>query len=212
MEDKQNGYCATRRTFCKMMAGIAIGGSFIGFNTMAFSNSKSEDDDEKLVAACGAYCGACPAYLSTLPMDKAHLKVIWERCMAGTGMPMKLPENWDPKSMVCDGCLAGGTLASHCSKCEMRLCAKEKKGATYCVDCDEYPCKKLSDYCDNDKLIHHNEFLKNLENLKKQGIKKWSKYEKDRWTCPECGTFISWFDHACVNCGTKRSEKLFPLG
>ena len=44
------------------------------------------------------------------------------------------------------------------------------------------------------------------------GGKKWSKYEKDRWTCPECSTFISWFDRACVNCGKERSEKLFPLG
>jgi hypothetical protein len=42
-------------------------------------------------------------------------------------------------------------------------------------------------------------------------MKKWTKYEEERWHCPQCKTPLSWYEAQCSKCGAKRSEKLFPL-
>jgi hypothetical protein len=59
--------------------------------------------------------------------------------------------------------------------------------------------------------LHHAELLHNLRNIRKMGIKDWTKHEQERWKCPECRNSISWYDKACSNCGAKRSERLFAL-
>jgi hypothetical protein len=69
----------------------------------------------------------------------------------------------------------------------------------------------MTDFSGDGKL-HHAELLDNLRNLQKMGIQAWTRHEQERWTCPECSNPLAWYDPACANCGTKRSEKLFPLG
>jgi rubrerythrin len=60
-------------------------------------------------------------------------------------------------------------------------------------------------------MLHHSEVLANLRQIKEMGMKKWTQREEDRWRCPQCKTFLSWYDPACPKCGAKRSERLFPL-
>jgi hypothetical protein len=202
----------TRRRFVKSAAGVTV--CCACFPSLVFADSKTPSGDnntekmdltdkEKLVAVCGTYCGACPMYINNQPMDKQKVKEMFERY---AGAPM----NMDLDNFVCDGCLAGGHLAFHCKNCKMRLCAEEKQGVTRCSDCSDFPCDRLKAFTSDEKP-HHHELLDNLRNLKKRGIKGWTRYEDDRWTCPKCGTPLSWYDPACSNCGTKRSEKLFPL-
>jgi hypothetical protein len=199
--------CITRRMFCNRLAGAAVTGAFIGLKASASPNPQQKGeavkDGERLVAVCGTYCGACPMYINNRQGDKQKVKEMFERY---AGAPMRM----DLKNLVCDGCLAGGNLAGHCKNCKMRLCAKDKSGITRCSDCPDFPCSLMTDFFSDGKL-HHAELLGNLRNLQKMGIKDWTKTEQDRWTCPECNNPLSWYDPACSNCGTKRSERLFAL-
>lgn len=198
----------TRRMFCKRIAGITLAGTWVGFETMAVPNPKSKGETarnaELLVSVCGTWCGACPMYINNRPGDAQKRKEMFER-YAGRPMNMNL------ETLVCDGCLSGGRIAFHCKNCKMRLCAQDKPDVTRCSDCPDFPCSLMKDFSSDGKL-HHAELPDNLRNLKKMGIKEWARYEQERWTCPECGNALSWYDPACSNCGTKRSQKLFPLG
>jgi hypothetical protein len=200
--------CATRRMFCKRMAGIALSGAFIGFETMAIPNPKSKGEavgkEEHLVSVCGTYCGACPMYINNQPGDKQKRKEMFERYAGG-------PMNMNLENLVCDGCLSDGHIAVHCKNCKMRLCAKDKPDVIRCSDCPDFPCSRIKDFSSDGKP-HHAELLDNLRNLKKMGIKDWTMHEQVRWTCPGCSNSLSWYDPACSNCGAKRSEKLFSLG
>ncbi len=197
----------TRRMLCKTMASIAFSGAFIGWEAMALESSESKNQPagkaEQLVSVCGTYCGACPMYINRQPGDQQKRKEMFER-YAGRPMNMNL------ENLVCDGCLSGGQIAFHCKNCKIRLCAQDKPDVTRCSDCSDFPCSRMKDFSGDGKL-HHAELLDNLRNLKKMGIKDWAKYEQERWSCPKCGSPLSWYDPACSNCGAQRSEKLFSL-
>jgi predicted amidophosphoribosyltransferase len=60
-------------------------------------------------------------------------------------------------------------------------------------------------------MQHHAEVLTNLRIIREMGIRKWTLSEEDRWSCPQCRAKISWYDKACSKCGSKRSDRLFPL-
>jgi rubrerythrin len=60
-------------------------------------------------------------------------------------------------------------------------------------------------------MQHHSEVLANLRHIREMGMKEWTKYEEDRWHCPQCRTSLAWYDKACPKCGAKRSDRLFPL-
>ncbi len=199
--------CTTRRKFCKRLAGVAITGAFVGFETMAVPNPNSKSgasgNGEYLVSVCGTYCGACPMYINNQLDDKQKVKKMFE---SYAGRPM----NMNLETLVCDGCLSDGQIAFHCQNCEMRLCAKDKPDVTRCSDCSDFPCSRMTDFS-NDGKLHHAELLDNLRNLQKMGIKDWTKNEKERWTCPECSHPLSWYDAVCTDCGAKRSERLFSL-
>ena len=174
----------TRREFVCGVACAAAAGNLIGQEAGASNN-------EKLVAPCGLYCGACSAYLAT------------HENRAGTGKA-KGPV------MQCDGCLGDGRLPPHASKCEIRECAATKTKTRRCSECEEFPCSLITNF-NNDGVPHHGEVLENLRQMRAMGIREWTKHEEDRWGCPKCRTKLSWYDAECPNCKTTRSTKLFPL-
>jgi len=176
----------TRREFVCGVACAAVTGKLIGQEAGALSN-------ENLVAPCGLYCGACSGYLSTHGRGGAS-----KAKQSGTG------------TMQCDGCLGGGRLLAHASKCAIRECAEKKTKTRRCSECEEFPCSRITDF-NNDGVQHHSEVLENLRQLREKGIKEWTKYEEERWTCPKCKTKLSWYDAECLECKTARSDKLFPL-
>ena len=46
--------------------------------------------------------------------------------------------------------------------------------------------------------------LENLEAIRKHGIRKFVKTEKERWTCSDCGGIICVHRGFCFTCGKKR--------
>ena len=206
----------SRRVFVQEIAGVAVAGAMISTPCLcrAFAagtqdapgtgtNKSVEGGGEKLVAPCGLYCGACPMYLATQENSQERLNAFAQQFSARK-IQMKLED------VLCDGCIGGGRVAAFCQKCAMRSCAAAKTNVTRCSDCPEFPCSKITGF-NNDGMTHHAEVLENLGHIREMGIAKWTQNEQARWRCPQCKEKLSWYDKACQKCGTKRSERLFPL-
>lgn len=206
----------SRREFVREIAGTAVAGVLVSAPCMCHAFAAQAQDNaggdakkgtegttEKLVAPCGLYCGACPMYLATQENSQQRLDSMMKQFSAGK-MQMKLED------IQCDGCIGGGRVATFCRKCGIRSCAESKTDVTRCSDCAEFPCARITGF-NNDGMTHHSEVLENLRQLRQMGIGKWTRFEEDRWRCPQCKEKLSWYDKACQKCGTQRSDKLFRL-
>jgi hypothetical protein len=206
----------SRRVFVRDRAGAAFVGALVSAPCVrqAFAGSAQdvagtgtkkalEASGEKLVAPCGLYCGACPMYLATQENNEKRFESLMQQFSAGK-MQFKRED------LLCDGCIGGGRVASFCRSCTMRSCAAGKSNVTRCSDCPDVPCAKVTNF-NNDGMQHHSEVLENLRHIREMGISSWTKYEEDRWRCPQCKEKLSWYDKACPKCGATRSDKLFPL-
>ncbi|MBN1822030.1 MAG: DUF3795 domain-containing protein [Prolixibacteraceae bacterium] len=205
----------TRRKFVIGVAGAAVYCTCFPLDRLAasekdkFNESKSK---EYLVAACGTYCGACPAYIAQ-HSEEEQIKLKQQKISSSE--PKKLqkgipPSNW-MDGLLCDGCLSGGMLAAHCQNCAIRKCAANKQNNSRCSDCKELPCYRITNLINMGGYLHRTEYLPNLEKIRKMGVQKWIKYEEKRWRCPRCGLPVSWYDTECIKCGEPRSKDLFPL-
>ena len=207
----------TRRKFVKGIAGVAACCACISMDRLSASEIEEEDkivdgkDNVQLAAVCGTYCGACPAYIARHSTDEQKQMRLQKRNSSG---PIKAQKTIpDPRWMdgiLCDGCLSGGQIASHCQRCAMKVCAANKENVTRCSDCKELPCYRITNMI-NTGLLHRAEYLPNLEKIREMGVQEWVKYEDERWRCPRCGLPMSWYDAECPACNEPRSERLFPL-
>jgi hypothetical protein len=193
----------TRREFVKEVTCTACIGTIVGKGIVAAAYPKTPANNEKLVAPCGLYCGACPMYLASQDHDEKKMDELVKQ-FSGRGSKMAVAD------LQCDGCIGGGRVASFCRACAMRTCAENTKKVTRCADCPDFPCSKITNF-NNDGMLHHAEVLENCRKLKEAGIQEWAKREEARWRCPQCRANIAWYDKTCSQCGAKRSEKLFPL-
>ncbi|MBN1833728.1 MAG: DUF3795 domain-containing protein [Deltaproteobacteria bacterium] len=215
----------SRRKFVKSVAGTAVCCACLPLGVLADSARTSEIDYEErkkmemtgtgkehLAAACGTYCGACPAYIAKHGEDEQIKMRLQKRSSSGTrkaleGIP---PSNW-MDGLLCDGCLSGGMLAGHCQRCNIRLCAANKQDDDRCTYCEELPCNRITNLINMGRYLHRKEYLPNLEKIREMGVQEWVKYEEERWRCPQCGLPMSWYDAECAGCGEPRSDRLFPL-
>jgi hypothetical protein len=166
-------------------------GNLGGASGAGTGGSAAGTGKEHLAAACGTYCGACPSYNARHSEDEA----------------IQRPNPWGD----CDGCLAGGMLASHCQTCEIRLCALDKPNVTRCCDCAELPCHRITNLINFGNYPHRQEYLPNLALISEMGAEEWVRYEENRWRCPQCGLPMLWYDTECARCGEPRSASLFPV-
>jgi hypothetical protein len=206
----------TRREFVKNVAGTAVCCACFSLDCWADSEENSEhkikdvneiDDGqgkEHLAAACGTYCGACPAYLNKHGEGENNFPTepVNDNIDAFVNMMEKLQ---------CDGCLSGGTLAGHCQTCNIRLHALNTQDNSRCSDCEELPCYRITNLINQGDYPHRQEYLPNLAKIREMGVEDWILYEEDRWGCPQCGQTLSWYDTRCTGCGEPRSKQLFPL-
>ena len=202
-----------RRKFIKGLASAAVCCACFPFEGLAtkeeISEYKTGKGKEYLAAACGTFCGACPAYIAKHGTDlhKELLKKSSSNPVTGKGIP---PANW-MEGLQCDGCLSGGKLAPHCQKCNIRLCALDKQTDGRCTDCEELPCRQVTNLINMGGYLHRTEYLPNLNKMKEMGVQEWIKNEEKRWMCPKCGLPMSWYDAEYIGCGEPRSKKLFSL-
>jgi len=215
----------TRRKFVKNAAGAALCCTCLPLKVLADAAKSSENNNEErkkekmtgtgkehLAAACGTYCGACPAYIAKHGEDEKIKMKQQKRLSSGPTKALKgiPPSNW-MDGLLCDGCLSGGQLAAHCQMCNIRLHALNAQKNSRCSDCEELPCYRITNLINMGRYLHRDEYLPNLEKIREMGVQEWVKYEEERWRCPRCGLPMSWYDAECAGCEEPRSERLFPL-
>ena len=213
----------TRRKLVKGAAGTALCCVCLPLKVLADAAGTPAHDNEAkeqtnmtgagkvhLAAACGTYCGACPAYLAKHGEDeqmKLQKKSSSRPAKAQKGIP---PSNW-MDGLLCDGCLSGGVLARHCQMCDIRLHALNKQSDSRCTGCEELPCYRITNLINMGHYLHRQEYLPNLKKIREAGVQEWVKKEEERWQCPKCSLPMSWYDAECARCGEPRSKQLFPL-
>ncbi len=206
----------TRRKFIKGVAGVvAYGCACFSLDSLAFSETAKitiSKGKEHLAAACGTFCGACPAYLAKHSDDEQIKMRLQKRLSSQPPKAVKgIPDPGWMDGLLCDGCLSGGMLAAHCQNCAIRKCATNKQPDMRCAGCDELPCHRITGLMNMGGYLHRKEYLPNLNKMSEMGVQEWVKYEEERWRCTQCGMPMSWYDAECVGCGEPRSTQLFPL-
>ncbi|MFX1451159.1 MAG: DUF3795 domain-containing protein [Promethearchaeota archaeon] len=147
-------------------------------------------DDPILHAPCGYHCGVCP-YLMAYKDNDEKLK-------------KKLAKSLGVKEgdIKCEGCISDNPFF-YCQHCSLKKCV-QKRGITSCVDCDEFPCKKV-------ERFPAKEFIKKVKwdvNFQKQyGKEKWISKTIELNTCAECNTLNHWQAKVCKSCGYELKEK-----
>jgi hypothetical protein len=143
----------TRKQFCQSclamvlaglncrrpLGGLAGLGVPLVFGRKGDEVKKTEDDQKKnrIVGACGITCSACPVYIATRTNDDAL------RAKTAREWSAMFHADIKAENINCDGCPSDGPrLFHHCTECEIRKCAREKKLAN-CAQCPEYSCQKL---------------------------------------------------------------------
>lgn len=131
---------------------------------------------------CGLYCGACIILVANQRNEVE-----------------KYADKWTMKAedIRCNGCKTE-VKSVYCQNCDIRKCA-ESKGIEFCFECDEFPCEMLQNFVRD--FAHHRPALINLKSIKQNGLDQWLTDQKDRWSCPNCGTPFTWYDSTCRNCG-----------
>jgi hypothetical protein len=160
-------------------------------------------DREKLIAACGTYCGACEMYRAIHDNNDAKQQALIKAFNSRGG-------KFTVADLECDGCLAGGRLSPWCRECKIKDCDKRKPGETICSsECPDFPCQKLNEF--TLQMPHHAEVIDNLRRLEKVGIKEHARQEEERWLCPQCRTPLAWYYKTCYKCGANRPEHLYKV-
>ena len=128
-----------------------------------------------LVAACGIYCGACPALVASLKA-KTH------------------------SDLKCLGCWSPKKPSPYAPKCAVRKCAKSKNLKS-CGECKDYPCKLIPPLFNDKPKYGLRE--KYLNDVRDQGLEPWLAEQKQRWICGKCGKTFAYGDKQCPSCGGK---------
>jgi len=131
------------------------------------------DLQPSLVAACGIYCGACPAQIASLKA-KTHSEV------------------------KCLGCWNQKHPSAYAPKCAVRKCAKLKHVQS-CGACQSYPCNLIAPLFNDKPKYGLRE--KYLNAVRDQGLEPWLADQKKRWTCGKCGKSFGYGDKQCPACG-----------
>ena len=220
-----NNGAITRRKFVKGATGTALCCACLPLAVFPDAAAAQKHNDEAgkdanmtgagkvhLAAACGTYCGACPAYIAKHGEDEQVKMNLQKRSSSAPAKVMKgiPPSNW-MDGLLCDGCLSGGVLVAHCKSCNIRLHALDTQDGARCTNCKELPCQRVTNLINMGQYLHRHEYLPNLKRIREMGAQEWVKKEEARWSCPKCRLPMSWYDAECARCGEPRSKALFPL-
>ena len=106
----------------------------------------------KLIAPCGMNCNLCMAYLR----DE-------RKCPGCRGDDKKKPKS--------------------CVRCIIKNCVQlEKNNWKYCTsECEKYPCNRLKGLDKRYRTKYSMSMIDNLENIEKNGIRKFINDEKEKW-------------------------------
>jgi hypothetical protein len=124
-----------------------------------------------------------------------------------------------PCGMNCGICMAFLREKNHCpgcrvlfeDKCKSRLNCRikncESLQSWFCFACHNYPCTRLNHLDKRYRTKYSMSMIRNLENIKANGIESFLKSEKEKWQCPGCGGTVNVHRGICSACGMKKPAR-----
>lgn len=123
------------------------------------------EDDKKLIGACGIFCADCGIYQSCKSQDRRRQEKI-AKDIFGENTDVK------PEQIRCDGCR--GAMDVHWSgECEIMLCSREKE-LLACSECAEFPCETIEKFW----AKGYESAKKNAFRQKEIGLENWLEKQK----------------------------------
>jgi rubrerythrin len=58
----------------------------------------------------------------------------------------------------------------------------------------------MTAFIKDEKYPYHLGVMKNLDDIRQNGVDAWLQTQDARWRCPECETKFAWQDETCKNC------------
>lgn len=138
-----------------------------------------------------------------MAINKKHTTtaLIKMRLMAPCGMNCALCMAFLRDRKPCPGCNLGDeNKPMHCVNCAIKNCP-ELAGAKYCFKCASFPCARLRNLDKRYRAKYGMSMIANLEAIKDIGIREFTRREKARWACQDCGGLICVHYDACGSCG-----------
>ena len=109
---------------------------------------------------------------------------------------------------TCLGCASESKNQKRTSKwgCAVRNCCYIDKEINYCIECDNFPCKrikkKLIDTHPNDiRFKYRHEIPDIFVKMKEMKLEDFLEFQEERWSCPHCGSIVHFYKYKCSNCG-----------
>ena len=132
---------------------------------------KTDTFQKVQIAPCGANCMICMGYLKSIKN--------------------------------CPGCREGNiNKPNSCISCRIKNCNKLiENDFNYCFECEKFPCKKIKHLDDRYRRNYNFSMIKNLMDIKNNGIEKFLLNEKEKWICSDCGGIICIHRGYCSECG-----------
>lgn len=112
---------------------------------------------------------------------------------------------------TCKGCASEDRNQKRQSKfsCEIRICCYEEKGLDFCIECNQYPCKKIkkkfiNSHPDDPKYTYRHETPAVIAKLKTMGLDDFLEFQKKRWQCKSCEGTVQFYHYKCDTCEKER--------
>jgi hypothetical protein len=138
--------------------------------------------DRDLIAPCGMNCGICSGYLAySRNIPKKRGKII--HCIGCR-----------PRNKQC------AFLKGYCTRLR-----NGKIG--FCYECSDFPCYRLGHLDKRYRERYGMSMIENLNEIKKDGIDKFLKNQREKYRCPKCGGVICIHNKKCFDCEKIESWK-----
>lgn len=103
----------------------------------------------------------------------------------------------------CHGCLSD-YLRESCRECKsgFRHCAKIHN-VSHCYACTDFPCERIEKFSQGpyiDGVNNHDNVIYDCIRIKSIGTARWLDEQVIKFTCPECGQRLTWYNinnHTC---------------
>jgi hypothetical protein len=115
---------------------------------------------------------------------------------------------------TCLGCASDDHHQKRTSKwaCKIRVCAYEKEGVDFCMNCKDFPCRThlsrlVESHPEDPRFFYRHEVPDNFKKLKELGQDSYMLYQQERYTCGKCAGKIHFYHYTCSQCGQKHQVR-----
>lgn len=122
--------------------------------------------------------------------------------IAPCGINCALCSAYQRTKNTCPGCLSDEPALSQCRDCSITLCAKKSSEAELCIECKDFPCKRMKQLEKRYREKYGETIFDSMRCIKTEGMDSFITKEHAKWTCT-CGSILCVHKSECMQCGKK---------